>query len=225
MSNEAGELEDYWDWAHTIRDWPRGAALPIVQHVLEEVADRDRILYIGVGDGRNFLRLADSGLDICGCDASGVAVDRFLSDHPSLRDRLHHRKLAEMARDRSRFDVVIASRVLVRPDMDGSRADLSAIRSVLRPEGRLFAEWTAAGTDPWPGWGSATLDARGNLRLDYPSERVQKIYLSFLGCVELVESAGFTVDHGPVPVDLPRHRYPGGIVRDWVLSARANPEP
>ena len=223
MSNDDGELEDYWDWVHAIRDWPRGSELPIVQYVLEGVADGDRILYIGVGDGRNFLRLADSGLDIYGCDASHVAVDRLLCDHPSLRDRLHHRKFPEMAQDRARFDVVIASRVLIRPDLDGFRADLSAIRSVLGPEGRLFAEWTAAGTDPWPGWGSATLDAQGNLSLDYPSERVQKIYLSFLGCVELVESAGFTVDHGPVPVDLPRSRYPGGIVRDWVLSARVNP--
>lgn len=221
MPEDASHLEEYWDWAHTVRDWPRGNALPIVQTVLDNISTSDRVLYIGVGDGRNFLTLLENGVNVVGSDLSRVSIDRLVAYDSSLQERLFYGDFADVFGDHTSFDAVIVSRVLIQPNLAGSVASLTTVCDLLGPSGQFFAEWTAVGTDPWPGWASAEIDIAGNLRLRYASERVHKIYLSFLGSVELVEGAGFEITHGPVSVDLPRSRYPGGIVRDWLIRARA----
>jgi hypothetical protein len=49
------------------------------------------------------------------------------------------------------FDVVVASRVLIESDVSKSQKMLAVVLPILCPEGLLISEWTAAGTDPWPG--------------------------------------------------------------------------
>ncbi len=212
---------DQWDWEYSIRDLPARAPLPIVDVVTSHASVDARILYIGVGEGRNFLPLARAGYNVYGCDVSRVSIDRLVSANPDLADRLVHGTFESAFPSRGGFDVVVASRVLIEADTNKSHELLLKVLPLLSPRGLLISEWTAVGTDPWPGWDDSFLDSAGNLTLHYDSERIRKKYLSFNGCANLLEGAGFEIEQGPTPIDLPRSAYPGGIVRDWISVARA----
>ncbi|MGH3621503.1 MAG: class I SAM-dependent methyltransferase [Sciscionella sp.] len=47
-----------------------------------------RRVYIGCGNGRNYLPLVDAGLDLVGLDISGRAIEQLAQRVPTRRDRL-----------------------------------------------------------------------------------------------------------------------------------------
>ncbi|WDM44929.1 class I SAM-dependent methyltransferase [Microbacterium luteolum] len=212
---------DRWDWEYTIHNGPPRPSLPIVDRVLEIAHPGERILYVGIGDGRNFLPLIAAGLDVVGCELSRVAMDRLTAEHPGVANRAFLGSFEDVFSDQEHFDGVVISRVLVHGDLGRTAAQLNRVRDMLRAGGFVATQWTAAGTDPWPGWTRAALDERANVHLTYADDRVHKVYLSFAGCVELLESADYEIERGPIAVDLPRTAVPGGIVRDWITIARS----
>lgn len=214
--SDAGER---WDWEYSIRNSGRRDPLPIVDAVIEIAQPEQRLLYIGIGDGRNFLPLIDAGLDIVGCEISRVGIDRLLEERPDVANRAFFGSFDDVFGGADLFDGVVVSRVLVDSDLSVTEARLRSARRLLRPGGFIAAQWTAAGTDPWPGWTRADLDEKANLHLTYEDDGVRKVYLSFRGCVELLEGADCAVESGPTAVDLPRVAAPGGIVRDWITIA------
>src|SRR3954452_15865288 len=50
-------------------------------------------LYIGCGNGRDYIPLVHAGLDLTGIDVSGVAIRDLASREPSRVDRLLHEDL------------------------------------------------------------------------------------------------------------------------------------
>lgn len=216
----SSDIGDRWDWEYTIRNITGRAPLPIVSKVIEIAQPGQRLLYVGIGDGRNFLPLIDAGLDAVGCELSKVSIDRILAERPDIASRVFLGHAEEVFEGDAPFDGIVASRVLVHSDLRETVTQLATVCRLLRPGGFFAAQWTASGTDPWPGWTHASLDEKANLHLTYADAEIRKVYLSFAGCAELIEGAGLEIESGPVAVELPRTAAPGGIVRDWISIAR-----
>ena len=83
-------LATAWDAEYTLgryRDEPPVAFIHDIM-AAARAADLARALYIGCGNGRNYLPLVADGLDLTGLDISPVAIAQLAARHPHRRDRL-----------------------------------------------------------------------------------------------------------------------------------------
>ncbi len=107
-------------------------------------------LYIGCGNGRNYLPLAKSGLRLIGLDLSTESLRQLAARAPEESGRLICADFREFA-SRRRFGYVIAIQVF----QHGVAADVagyfSRVRSLLSPGGLFFLRVNSASTRPrWP---------------------------------------------------------------------------
>ena len=99
------------------------------------VADGERVLDLGCGDGWMTAELAQLGAAVTGVDVAEAALDRARARHPELDFRLAPLDGALPLEDTA-FDVVWASEVIEHV-ADTARWT-SEVRRVLRPDGRLL---------------------------------------------------------------------------------------
>jgi len=103
-------------------------------------------LYVGCGNGRNYLPLVDAGLNLHGLDISGEALDQLAARRPELATRLTCADFRDLTHEAS-FDYLVAIQVF----QHGLEADASAYfaraAAALRPGGLLFVRVNAATTE------------------------------------------------------------------------------
>jgi len=102
-------------------------------------------LYVGCGNGRNYLPLVDAGLNLHGLDMSGEALDQLAASRPELASRLTRADFRDRALSQP-FDYLVAIQVF----QHGFQADASVYfaraAAALRPDGLLFVRVNAATT-------------------------------------------------------------------------------
>ena len=105
----------------------------------------NRGLYVGCGNGRNYLPLVQSGLELYGLDLSPESLRQLAARGPARPSRLICADFREFA-TRRRFAYVIALQVF----QHGVAADVaryfSQVRSLLAPGGLFFLRVNAAST-------------------------------------------------------------------------------
>lgn len=220
MDKIEAELGLSWDW-HYVMDSPETrSALPIVGLALDRLTGVAGVLYVGLGDGRNAFPLLCAGIDLWACDVSREAVDRAVSIHPEWSSRFEFASGDSAFCGRSPFGGLVISRTLVGGDLARTEKKLSDVCGRVVQGGCVVMEIPAIGTDLWPDWVTAEIDQWGCLAVAYPGSLLPKLYLSFNALGDMLEAVGLMPEYGPIPVDLPRKSYPGGIVRDWLVAAR-----
>lgn len=103
-------------------------------------------LYIGCGNGRNYLPLTDAGLDLIGLDISAAALSQLAAARPQRSYRLVHGTLADLPAEQ-RFPVVIGIQVFQHGDRDAAHAHLAAAAARVEPGGLLAIRVNATDTD------------------------------------------------------------------------------
>ena len=116
-------------------------------------------LYIGCGNGRNYLPLAKSGLRLIGLDLSTESLRQLAARAPEESGRLICADFREFA-SRRRFGFVIAIQVF----QHGVAADVagyfSRVRSLLSPGGLFFLRVNSASTRPR--WAHTVIERNGH---------------------------------------------------------------
>ena len=143
-----------WDAEYRRGRYADDPPLPFTQEIVATLRGgplaRSTGLYIGCGNGRNYLPLVKSGLRLYGLDLSAEALRRLAARAPEASARLVCADFREFA-SRHRFGYVIAIQVF----QHGVAADVaryfSRVRSLLSPGGLFFLRVNAASTRPrWP---------------------------------------------------------------------------
>lgn len=106
-------------------------------------------LYIGCGNGRNYIPLVKGGLDLDGIDISAEAIDQLRERLPERRDRLIHGDLRAIPPDRE-FEVVIGIQVFQHGTRDEAHAILHEARRRVSVGGLFCLRVNAVGTDVRP---------------------------------------------------------------------------
>jgi SAM-dependent methyltransferase len=106
-------------------------------------------LYLGCGNGRNYLPLVGAGLDLVGLDISLVALERLARRAPDRRQRLVHGTLDALPAGQT-YPIVIGIQVFQHGDRDGTHALLRQAQRRLAPNGLFCLRVNAVGTDVWP---------------------------------------------------------------------------
>jgi trans-aconitate methyltransferase len=140
-----------WDAEYAAGRYRDEPPVPFVRDILAaaRAAGIDRGLYIGCGNGRNYLPLVAGGLDLTGLDISARAIEELAARAPERRDRLVRGDLAVLP-DGATYPLVIGIQVFQHGDRAAAHAHIRAAQLRLSPGGLFCLRVNAAGTDVWP---------------------------------------------------------------------------
>jgi len=106
-------------------------------------------LYVGCGNGRNFLPLSRNGLTLTGLDISGTALAQLAASAPEFAGRLVHGDFSALAKDNT-YDLVIGIQVFQHGDRATTGSVIAEAQRRLRPGGLFCLRVNAVSTDVWP---------------------------------------------------------------------------
>ncbi len=119
-----------------------------IKEILEKNPDvsKGRGLYIGCGNGRNYIPLADSGLDVFGIDVSQVAVRQLSEKRPDFADRLLCVDFTDFDSCKL-FDYIISIQVFQHGTEERTKKYFEKVLEMLKPGGLLFLRVNSASTE------------------------------------------------------------------------------
>ena len=156
-------------------------------------------LYVGCGNGRNYLPLADAGLRLYGLDLSAEALLQLAARNPALSERLI---CADFRRwdSRRRFGYVIAIQVFQHGVATDVAECFAKVSSVLAPGGLFFLRVNSASTQIYNPHTVIERNDLGGVTVRYVAGPKQGLPVHFFTRDELLE---LTADAFDV-VDAPR---------------------
>jgi SAM-dependent methyltransferase len=177
-----------WDAAYQDGRYRADPPVPFVADIID-AAGRHGLagahgLYVGCGNGRNFLPLARHGLRLTGLDVSAVALRQLAERAPEYRDRLVHGDLSALPRE-SAFDIIIGIQVFQHGDREAAHAAIRQAAGRLRPGGLFCLRVNAAGTDLWPEHDVTQRHADGGLTIRYLAGAKAGLLIHFFSAPEL----------------------------------------
>jgi SAM-dependent methyltransferase len=172
-------------------------------------------LYVGCGNGRNYLPLIRGGLDLVGLDVSAVALGqlagrlagRLAAGQGGERSRLVCGTLSSLTADAS-FELVVGIQVFQHGDRASTHSDIRRAAGHLRPGGLLCIRVNAVGTDVWPAHEITERGADGGFTVRYLAGSKRGLLIHYFAEAELAALAG-----GLAPVLPPR------LARTWRTPA------
>jgi SAM-dependent methyltransferase len=163
---------------------------PFVQTILETLQGYASLrrgvgLYIGCGNGRNYLPLVDAGLELIGLDLSPESLRQLTKRRPACADRLRCMDVRAYAAEK-RLSYIIAIQVL----QHGTEADVvtyfAKVRTLLQPGGLFFLRVNAASTHIDYPHTVVDRNAFGGLTIRYEAGPKQGLPVHFYSYDELV---------------------------------------
>lgn len=152
-------------------------------------------LYIGCGNGRNYLPLVAGGLDLTGLDISSTAIAQLAARAPARRDRLICGDLSALP-GTATFPLVIGIQVFQHGDRATAHRHLRAAQQRLAPGGLFCLRVNAAATDVWPAHQVTEHHPDGSYTVRYLAGPKEGLSIHFFTDAELATS--FTSEFTPV---------------------------
>jgi hypothetical protein len=143
-----------------------------------------RGLYVGCGNGRNYLPLTEGGLDLLGLDISRSALQRLSRRAPEVRDRLVHGDLSVLP-PHALFDVVIGIQVFQHGDREVAHAHVRAALRRVASGGLFCLRVNAVGTDVHPAHEVTEEGADGGFTVRYLAGSKRGMEIHFFSETEL----------------------------------------
>jgi SAM-dependent methyltransferase len=103
-------------------------------------------LYIGCGNGRNYVPLVEAGLDLVGIDISRSAVEQLSARQPNRTSRLIHGGVSALPPG-STFGIVIGIQVFQHGTESEAQAHVRTAIDLVRPGGLFCLRVNAVGTE------------------------------------------------------------------------------
>jgi Methyltransferase domain len=149
-SGDRREAAQAWDIEYATGRYRDEPPLPFVADILAAAREHDLLgaegLYIGCGNGRNYLPLVEGGLDLVGVDVSAAALAQLAKRAPGRRQRLIHGDLSALPTSAS-YALVIGIQVFQHGDRATSHAHIEAAQARLAGRGLFCLRVNAVGTE------------------------------------------------------------------------------
>jgi len=176
-----------WDAEYAAGRYVDEPPVPFVRDILAAArsAGVDSGLYIGCGNGRNYLPLVAGGLDLTGLDVSSAAIDQLAARAPGRRDRLVRGDLSALP-DGATYPLLIGIQVFQHGDRAAAHAHIRAAQHRLSPGGLFCLRVNAVGTDVWPAHEVTERDpADGGFTVRYLAGPKRGLPIHFFSAAEL----------------------------------------
>ena len=139
-----------WDKSYRSGKYRTDSALDFTDNIIKKLKSNlnlknGRGLYVGCGNGRNYSKLAESGLDVTGLDVSGVALAELSKRLPQYADMLHQCDFLDY-RQEELFQYIIAIQVFQHGNMDRVNRYFEKTSMLLERGGLVFLRVNASNT-------------------------------------------------------------------------------
>jgi len=144
-------------------------------------------LYVGCGNGRNYLPLVDAGLDLFGLDISSEAIGHLRERRPALAARLICDDFVRFEPPRPPFDYVIALQVFQHGADAAIAAYLAKVAALLRPGGLFFLRVNSASTQIYHAHTVMERNGLGGVTIHYDDGPKRGLLIHFFSELEVRE--------------------------------------
>ncbi|HTW76723.1 MAG TPA: methyltransferase domain-containing protein [Thermoplasmata archaeon] len=211
-------VRDAWEAEYRAGRYRDEPPLAFVQDLIAAARAHgiDRGLYVGCGNGRNFVPLVEAGLDLDGLDVAPTAIAQLAERLPSSAPRLRVGDLASLP-EGARYPMVLGLQVFQHGDRAACHAHVAAAARAVAPGGLLGLSVNAVGTDLAY---AATVTERGpdsGFTVRYRAGPKRGLLVHFFDAVELTRAIpeGFSPVLGPRLVRHPRDPPSSGVWCQW----------
>lgn len=181
---------DSWDAEYNAGRYERESSVPFVGDILAAARSHGLIdrpgLYIGCGNGRNYLPLVEGGLDLIGLDISSVAIDQLGQKIPERRSKLIAGDLSALPAD-ALFPTVIGIQVFQHGDRHTAHQHLRAAQERVAVGGLFCLRVNAVGTDIEHAHQTTEQDSDGSLTARYSDGPKAGLDVHFFSEIELAQ--------------------------------------
>ena len=188
-SPESGPVSRSWDDEYRRGRYRGEPPIPFVGRIVDILRDRPETikgkgLYVGCGNGRNYVPLVEAGLNLIGLDVSKEAIAQLQAGHPHLAPNLVHADFRNFDSE-SLFDYVVAIQVFQHGTSDTVRAMFARSAKLLKRGGLLFVRVNSAFTGVYHSHRVVERGDRGGLTVRYNEGPKQGLAIHFLSLREL----------------------------------------
>lgn len=150
-SPELAATAAVWDAEYAAGRYEGEPAVDFVEDIVAAARSHgaDSGLYIGCGNGWNYLPLVARGLDLTGVDISATAIERLRRKAPHRAERLRVGTTADLP-EGLRWPLVIGIQVFQHGDRAVAHANLRSALARVSPGGLFALRVNAVGTHVWP---------------------------------------------------------------------------
>ena len=186
-----------------------------------------RGLYVGCGNGRNYVPLVEAGLDVVGLDVSSVALAELSKKLPQCSALLHRGDFLDYRQDEPFHDVpfqyAIAIQVFQHGGMDRVGRYFEKASMLLEKGGLLFLRVNASNTAVQHGHDVVEENDTGGFTVRYNEGPKKGLYVRFFSKEDLhglISKNGMSVMHGLRNVTTERAPPCTGSWSQWELIAK-----
>ena len=195
MTSESSPAAAAWDAEYAAGRYAGEPPVAFTRDILAAAhqAGVSHGLYIGCGNGRNYLPLVAGGLDLTGLDVSATAIAQLTARVPHRRDRLIHGDLSALPATAA-FPLVIGIQVFQHGDRTAAHANIRAGQQRLTRGGLFCLRVNATATEVWPGHEVTGHYPDGGFTVRYLVGPKQGLLIHFFTDTELgaLFASGFT---------------------------------
>lgn len=146
-------------------------------------------IYIGCGNGRNYLPLVAGGLDLIGLDISQLALEQLVELAPERRHKLVHGTI-DLLPQGATYSLVLGIQVFQHGDRAEAHAHIAAAQKRLAPGGLFCIRVNAVGTDVYPEHEFTKRHVDGGFTVRYLAGSKEGLQVHFFSAEELTSLFG-----------------------------------
>jgi Methyltransferase domain len=188
VSRSSDLVAQSWDAEYQAGRYARARPVAFVQDILEYAASVElpaaRGIYIGCGNGRNYLPLLAGGLDLIGLDISDVALAQLAEHAPERTDDLVHGDLSALTPGVG-FSIVIGIQVFQHGRRSQAHTHIADAAGRVLPGGLFCLRVNALGTDIHHPHHVIEQHADGGLTIEYDDGPKAGLAVHFFAEAEL----------------------------------------
>jgi SAM-dependent methyltransferase len=186
MAGEPHPVAAAWDAEYAAGRYADEQPVAFTSDILAAArqAGATRGLYIGCGNGRNYLPLVAGGLDLTGLDISAAAIAQLTARAPDRWDHFIHGDLSALPAETA-YRLVIGIQVFQHGDRTAAHAHIRAAQQRLMPGGLFCLRVNATATDVRPDHEVTEHHPDGGFTVRYLAGPKQGLLIHFFTRAEL----------------------------------------
>ncbi|HLF54476.1 MAG TPA: methyltransferase domain-containing protein [Candidatus Nanoarchaeia archaeon] len=183
-----------------------------------------RGLYVGCGNGRNYLPLIRTGLNLYGLDASKIALKQLSEQEPSFGNKLFCEDFRSFDAD-SLFDYLIAIQVFQHGGQKDIEQYFTKAASLLKPQGLFFLRVNSISTQIKFQHNILERNDLGGFTIQYLEGPKRDLPIHFYSRDELLSMTrnDFSLIVEPIQQIIPREPPKKGNWAQWEVVFKKNP--
>ncbi len=209
-----------WNLQYELGRYANDPPVEFVDDILQDLGEdaaHQFGLYVGCGNGRNFIPLLKNGLNLRGIDISKVGIDQLIERYPEAENLVRVESFDGVKAARA-FDYVVAIQVFQHGDQTAAHHNFKLAKDILKPGGKLFLRVNSTSTDIKHRYEVTDRNKDGGFSILYQEGPKAGTNIHFYSEQELVNLAArhnFEITQSLYDRIEPRHEQADGSWAQW----------